>query len=94
MKFRKKPVVIDAIQYTDKTIAEIMFWIGQHQPKPEPNSVSVKRLAFVNDDNDLIIHTLEGDMKANVGDFIIRGVMNEFYACKPSIFQQTYEKVE
>ncbi len=88
MKYRKKPVVIEAVQYTDKTIAEIMFWVGRHHPKGE-----TKRTAFVNESGDLIIHTLEGDMKANVGDFIIKGVQNEFYPCKADIFAATYEIV-
>ena len=60
MKYRKKPVVVEAYQ-TDKEI---------------------------------IIHTLEGDMKANVGDYIITGVNGEQYPCKPDIFEKTYEAVE
>lgn len=43
---------------------------------------------------ELIIHTLEGDMKANVGDYIITGVNGEQYPCKPDIFEKTYEKVD
>ena len=45
-------------------------------------------------DKELIIHTLEGDMKANVGDYIITGVKGEQYPCKPDIFYATYEAVE
>ena len=45
-------------------------------------------------DKELIIHTLEGDMKANVGDYIITGVNGEQYPCKPDIFEKTYEEVE
>ena len=45
-------------------------------------------------DKEIIIHTLEGDMKASVGDYIIRGVNGEKYPCKPDIFNKTYEKVE
>ena len=41
-----------------------------------------------------IIHTLEGDMKANIGDYIIRGVKGEYYPCKPDIFEQTYEEAK
>ncbi|MFM9596855.1 hypothetical protein ACKI1O_46745, partial [Streptomyces scabiei] len=45
-------------------------------------------------DGELIIYTLEGDMKASVGDFIIKGVHGEFYPCKPDIFEETYEGVQ
>lgn len=45
-------------------------------------------------DREMIIHTLEGDMKANVGDYIITGVNGEQYPCKPDIFEKTYEEVE
>lgn len=60
MKYRKKPVVIEAYQ-TDK---------------------------------EMIIRTLEGDMKACVGDYIITGINGEQYPCKPDIFEKTYEKVD
>lgn len=45
-------------------------------------------------DKEMIIHTLEGDMKASVGDYIITGLRGEKYPCKPDIFNKTYEKVE
>lgn len=45
-------------------------------------------------DKEQIIHTLEGDMKADAGDYIITGVKGEQYPCKPDIFEQTYEPVE
>lgn len=45
-------------------------------------------------DKEMIIHTLEGDMKASIGDYIITGVNGEKYPCKPDIFNKTYEKVE
>ena len=41
----------------------------------------------------LVIHTLEGDMEASIGDYIIKGVNGEFYPCKPNIFTKTYEEV-
>ena len=59
MKYRKKPIIVEAYQ-TDK---------------------------------EMIIHTLEGDMKANVVDYIITGVSGEKYPCKPDIFEKTYEMV-
>ncbi len=45
-------------------------------------------------DKEVIIHTLEGDMKANIGDWIIKGVNGELYPCKPDIFEKTYESIE
>ena len=58
--------------------------------------VLIKLLAMVseNDDNCLVIETLEGKMIANYFDWIIRGVRGEFYPCKPDIFEATYEKVK
>lgn len=80
-KFRKKPVVIEAIQFTGDNFDEIR------------NFCSTARLSNFNDRN-LIIPTLEGEHLASPGDWIIRGVANEFYPCKPSIFTATYDQVE
>lgn len=80
MKYRKKPVVIDAIQYigTDENKIELYHFMG--------------RLTYYVDENeDLVIKTLEGNMRANVGDYIIKGIHGEFYPCKPGIFEETYE---
>lgn len=78
-KYRKKPVVIEAIQYTGN-IEEILK-IGL--PFLEGESFS----------KDIIISTLEGNMRAQVGDYIIKGVKGEFYPCKPDIFEMTYEEI-
>jgi len=82
MKYRKKPIVIDAIQWHGNKSDLLRFSceLG-HLPM------------YVDFNKDLIIHTLEGDMKANVGDWIIKGVNGEFYPCKPDIFEKTYEEV-
>lgn len=91
MKYRKKPVEIDAEQFTtnneiENTIMDnICIWVNQGQPA---NS----RHAWHNG-TDIFIQTLEGVMTANVGDWIIKGVKGEFYPCKPDIFEATYEKV-
>lgn len=80
MKYRKKPVVIDAIQYigTDENKIELYHFMG--------------RLTYYVDENeDLVIKTLEGNMRANIGDYIIKGIHGEFYPCKPDIFEETYE---
>ena len=71
MKYRKKPVVIEAIQWTGDNVNKIVEFIGQHNID---YGVYLK------------IHTLEGTMQASVGDYIIKGVQGEFYPCKPDIF--------
>ena len=74
--FRKKPVVIEARQYTRNGMeAEaVARWCGGVQT-----------------DEGCLITTLEGDMLAGYGDWIIRGVMGEYYPCKPDVFEATYE---
>ncbi|GEO08751.1 hypothetical protein [Segetibacter aerophilus] len=81
-KFRKKPVVIEAIQYTGKNQAEIISFTGN------------KAKTLGDQGTSIMIPTLEGDMYANAGDFIIRGVSGEFYPCKPDIFEITYEPAD
>ncbi len=82
-KFRKKPVIIDAVQYngTEKSAKEIQSM------KKDIKWLGAEGHYF------LIIPTLEGDMRAEAGDWIIKGVKNEFYPCKNDIFLETYEKV-
>jgi hypothetical protein len=79
-KYRKKPVIIDAIQYTGKNRDEILVKLGMDSIGED----------FIS--NDLIIETLEGDMKDSVGDYIIKGIKGEFYPCKSDIFELTYDK--
>jgi len=81
VKYRKKPVIIEAIQLKagEQSIAEVRaFTNGLAQPA---GGGAMK------------IPTLEGTHRADVGDFIIKGVKGEFYACKPEIFAATYEAV-
>ncbi len=88
-RFRKKPVVIEAMQFTTNnevdspTMDAIVNWANQGQMQPN---------AWHNC-TDIFIKTLEGEMKAQVGDWIIKGVKGEFYPCKPDIFEATYEEV-
>lgn len=86
-KFRKKPVVIEAIQWVGDNIEDI-------QPFMENNSPGHVGRTFINHDKTLIIHTLEGDHIASVNDWIIKGVQGEFYPCKSDIFEQTYDPVD
>ena len=86
-KYRKKPVVIEAIQLTNESIIEIIKWATDY--------ISIK---IDTDENDniigMIIPTLEGAMKASMNDYIIKGIQGEFYPIKSEIFFKTYEKVE
>ena len=86
MKYRKKPVIIEAVQYTGKNEHEIMDFAGDNRVCCVPMSMTLKPA--------ITIDTLEGVMTANEGDFIIRGVKGEFYPCKPDIFTTTYDLVE
>ena len=86
MKYRKKPVIIEAIQFIDNAdrIIEIHEFMGG----------DTIRVNYEDKDNPYLkIETLEGIMKASVGDYIIKGVNGEFYPCKPDIFEKTYERV-
>ena len=82
MKYRKKPVVIEAIQAKwGSSIAELIHFAGKE------NLVRDK-------EGQLYIKTLEGNMKITLNDYIIKGVQGEFYPCKPDIFEATYERVD
>ncbi|WP_121605320.1 hypothetical protein [Virgibacillus sp. Bac332] len=86
MKYRKKPVVIEAIKFDDKT--ETLVALTEFM-NDQPEIV----IGYETKKPILKIETLEGTMTANEGDYIIKGVNGEFYPCKPDIFHQTYEKV-
>lgn len=88
MKFRKKPVEIEAFEWTGNNPLELGEWWSAHAVD------RLKQRFHVNDDLTVSIPTLEGTMLANVGDYIICGVSGEFYPCKPDIFAKTYDKVE
>lgn len=89
MKFRKKPVVIEAWLFGEDTAdavshlpGVVVLRAGPFHPTLPPGTLDCAE-----------IKTLEGTMVANVGDWIIRGVKGEFYPCKPDIFEATYEAV-
>jgi len=86
VKYRKKPVVIDAMQFTDNASGmDIALWVTTSDPETE--------VRWNSDGSCLLIPTFEGIMRADSGDWIIRGVKGEFYPCKPDIFEATYEEV-
>ena len=84
MKYRKKPVIIDAVLWDGRSGS--IFSLAPFENVTEP--------PIVNEDKTLDIVTLEGTMTANIGDWIIRGVNGEIYPCKPDIFEKTYEEVK
>ena len=79
MKYRKRPVIIDAIQFTGYNLPEMELFVpvGHYQ-----------------EDGTFDIVTLEGNLHVSIGDFVIKGVQGEFYPCKPDIFEKTYEAVK
>lgn len=80
-KYRKNPIVIEAIQWTGDNLDDIC--------KKFPDF----RLKHTFSDGALGIYTLEGIMWASKGDYVIKGIQDEFYPCKPDIFKETYEEV-
>ena len=87
MKFRKKPVVIEAVQWQGK-----YSFPGDERPDWFRDQVnSMREIGLCADNRTLIIKTREGEMRAEPGDWIIKGVAGEFYPCKPDIFEQIYE---
>jgi hypothetical protein len=93
MQYRKKPVVIEAVQFTGHNITEISFFTGLILT-PELESETAYLAGQGAPIFSIIIPTLEGDHKAITGDWIIKGVKGEFYPCKPDIFALTYEPVD
>lgn len=82
MKYRKKPVTIEAVQWNGYNANEIRNFVKD----------TLRKFEYGN--RYIAIETLEGTMKADINDYIIKGVQGEFYPCKPDIFEQTYTKVE
>lgn len=85
--FRKKPVVVSAMQLTHDSDRDVVQWL-------EGNAVSFHCLGQAGDEETLaaiVIETLEGNMRAELTDWIICGVSGEFYPCKHFVFEQTYE---
>lgn len=77
--FRKKPVVIEARQFTGENGIDLMAWMQGVECEEDFLGEYVE------------IKTLEGTMRADKGDWVIKGVKGEFYPCKPDIFQATYD---
>ena len=96
MKYRKKPVVIDAVQWNGKNLFEIVTFLEGKEPnlKGDINKFKWEEYENIVKINGVTICTLEGDMKASISDYIIKGVAGEFYPCKEDRFLKTYELAE
>lgn len=86
MKYRKRPVAVEVVQFNGTNYDEVIkFTDGKaKQTYPEMNDWFIF----------FIIKTLEGSMEIKEGDYIIKGILGEFYPCKPDVFELTYDKVE
>lgn len=78
-KYIKKPVEIEAIQWNGENLNEIVMFTNMHNLQYGESKLKIK--------------TLEGNIIASIGDYIVKGIKGEFYPCKPDIFEQTYDKV-
>lgn len=85
MKFRKKPIVIEAIKFDSDDISKMLNAWG-----PTFGRAIIEQVS----DSYMVIHTLEGNHIASFGDYIIKGIKGEFYPCKSDIFEASYEPVE
>lgn len=94
MLYRKKPIIIEAIQWNENNLEEVMKFIGSEFKYDENTEYATNKFVYFKFTKRLLLHTLEGTMEVSKNDYIIKGVKGEFYPCKPDIFEQTYEVVE
>ena len=87
-KYGRKPVIIEAIRWTGENYDTICQFTGM--------KLGRTKITFSEGgtSDELVIPTLEGELRANIGDFIIQGIKGEFYPCKPDIFEATYQPME
>ena len=90
MKFRKKLVIVNGIEWTGDNLREVIDFTGLH---PSAQKWTWEEYEEVVRREGLKIFTLEGPLMATVGDYIMRGVQGEFYPIKPDILELTYERV-
>lgn len=95
MKYQKKPVVIEALQYTggEQNVIALTDWINGVDSSTNYHLVAPQIMREVEAAGGIPIKTLEGTMIAQQGDWIIKGIKGEFYPCKPDIFSATYDSV-
>jgi hypothetical protein len=89
--YRKKPVVIEAIRWCGTNLREVIAFTGLH---PSANKWTWEEYEAVVAKDGFKLFSLEGPHIVSVGDYVIKGVKGEFYACKPDIFWMTYERAD
>ena len=100
MRYRKKPVIVEALQWNGNNVIDIYNFLEDKNVETQYEVNSEGKNFYIDFSRgqcvtgDLMIKTLEGTMKADIGDYIIKGVNGEFYPCKPDIFEKTYEEVK
>jgi hypothetical protein len=93
MQYTKKPITVEALIWTGKNHREMFEFLGGSFKEHLAAEGDNFEIDFVRNPNSgLMIKTLEGDMQANIGDYIIKGVKGEYYPCKPEIFHLTYNE--
>lgn len=88
-KYRTKPCEIEAIQWNGNNLEEVRGFVGVSLVGWEIDAKEIGKERFF-----LIIRTLEGDMRASLDDYIIKGLRGEFYPCKPDVFEKKYELIK
>lgn len=87
MRFRKKPVEIEAMRWDGSSYEDVIKWANNAS---DGNGTTIRFDSVLG----LSVRTLEGEMFVITGDWIICGIKGEFYPCKPDIFEMTYEKID
>lgn len=93
-KYIKKPVEVEATQLTEDNIIEVLIFLDSKNYYGIEKVLQEAVINVVLEQGYIIIETLEGDMKAEFGNYIIKGIKGEFYPCKPDIFEATYQSVD
>lgn len=91
-KYRKRPVVVEAIRWTGDNLRDVIDFTGWHESASR--KWTWEEYEHIVREKGLKIFTLEGPLMATVGDWIIKGVQGEFYPCKPDIFLASYEPID
>ena len=92
MKFRKKPVVIEAFKYDDAFINLSNEYVPKWAESAHTNGIIYFK--EIGNTQVMMIKTLEGEVVASIGDYIIKGINGEIYPCKPDIFEKTYDPID
>ena len=92
LKAKKKPVIVEYVQWNGKNVSEIMSFCGS--AAHDIYQINLINLANMPVEYSLIIKTFKGNERVYPGDYIIKGIYGDFYPCKPDIFKETYEIID